>query len=515
MPQAHFEPRRLLELLDIAQITYSCRQPLDTTLVSGIFDDSRRLEPGSLFVAIEGTLQNGHQFVPQAIDAGVSAVVISDPKAVDRRLPCLLVSDTRQALASLAAAYTGLTALQKRQDLKVIGVTGTNGKSTTCHLIRNILQAAGHRTALLGTISYDLVGRQLEAPWTTPPALPLAEYLIEAHSHGARYAVMEVSSHALDQRRTDGVRFDAAVFTNFSGDHLDYHRTAESYLRSKKLLFDRLSNSSSAVINAHDPVAEVMVDDCAGRVIRFGFDQPADVVADEIQCDIRGSHFRLVVDGQRLPISLPLIGRHNISNALAAATTAAALDVDLATIGTALNESHTIPGRLERAEPDGHPFTVLVDYAHTDDALENVLSALRPLTRRQLWCVFGCGGDRDRTKRPRMARVAAKHADRIVITSDNPRSEEPMQIIQEVLAGFGGRLERVAVEQNRLRAIHLAIGSAEPGDVVLIAGKGHEDYQHIGDQRLHFDDVEVVQKFIKTGGETSTFPETRLTPQRT
>lgn len=515
MPQAHFEPRRLLELLGIAKINYSCEQPLETTNVSAISDDSRRIEPGSLFVAVEGTLQNGHQFVRQAIDAGASAVVISDPNAIDRHLPCLLVSDTRQALARLAAAYAGLTAVQERHELKVIGVTGTNGKSTTCHLIRNILEAAGHRAAMLGTIRYDLVGRQLEAPWTTPPALPLAEYLIEAHAHGARYAVMEVSSHALDQRRTDGVKFDAAVFTNLSGDHLDYHRTSQSYLQSKKLLFDRLSKNSSAVINANDPVAEYMVDDCEGRVMRFGFDQSAEVLAEEIHCDIRGSHFHLVVDGQRLPISLPLIGRHNISNALAAATTAAALDVDLATIRTALNESHTIPGRLQRAEPDGHPFSVLVDYAHTDDALENVLSAVRPLTRRQLWCVFGCGGDRDRTKRPRMARVAAKHADRVVVTSDNPRSEEPMKIIREVLAGFGGRLERVAVEQNRLRAIHLALASAERGDVVLIAGKGHEDYQLIGDQRLHFDDVEVVQEFFKTGGETSTFPETRLTPKRT
>ena len=498
MPSAPTPTRRpLLQLLRDANVEFTCTKPLDSVWVTDLSDDSRRVEKESLFVAVDGTADDGHRFIAQAIDSGASAAVLSDPSSIDERVPNIIVANTRQTLAKLAAAHSGLEALQANGDLHVIAVTGTNGKSTTGHLIHNILREAGHTTALLGTIEYDLVGRQLDAPWTTPPPIQLAQFLVEAHRHGARYVVMEVSSHALDQHRSDGVVFEAAVFTNLSGDHLDYHENTDSYFRAKKRLFDDLPATSHAVINTDDVRSREIVSDCDARVVSFGIEQPADVRAAAIRSDIQGSRFTLKNKaGSQGSVCLPLIGRHNISNALAAAATAMALGVDLETVRRALDSARTIPGRLQRAEPTGKPFSVFVDYAHTDDALENVLTALRPLTRGKLWCVFGCGGDRDRSKRPRMASVAARHADRVVVTSDNPRTEDPMAIINDVLTGFDGNLKRVTIEKDRLRAIHATLQNAERNDVVLIAGKGHEDYQIVGTERLHFDDIEAVEAFF-------------------
>ena len=497
MPSAPSPTRRpLLQLLKDASVEFTCTKPLDSVWVAGLSDDSRRVEKENLFVAVDGTADDGHQFVAQAIDSGAGAVVLSDASRIDERVPNIVVANTRQTLAKLAATHSGLETLQTNGDLHVIAVTGTNGKSTTGHLIRNLLREAGHATALLGTIAYDLVGRQLDAPWTTPPPIQLARFLVEAHRHGARYVVMEVSSHALDQHRSDGVVFEAAVFTNLSGEHLDYHENTESYFRAKKRLFDDLPTTSHAVINADDARSRTIVSDCDARVVSFGIEQPADVRATTIRSDIQGSRFTLNLGGNQDPVCLPLIGRHNISNALAAAATAMALGIDPETMRRALHGAPTIPGRLQRAETTGKPFSVFVDYAHTDDALENVLTALRPLTRGKLWCVFGCGGDRDRGKRPRMASVAARHADRVVVTSDNPRTEDPMTIINDVLTGFDGDLQRVTIEKDRLRAIHATLQSAEPDDVVLIAGKGHENYQIVGTERLHFDDIEAVEAFF-------------------
>jgi len=488
--------RPLLQLLRDANVEFTCTRPLDSVWVTGLADDSRRVEKESLFVAVDGTVDDGHRYIAQAVDSGAGAVVLSDSGKIDDRVPNIVVANTRQTLAKLATTHSGLDSLQANGDLRVIAVTGTNGKSTTGHLIRNVLRDAGHPTALLGTIEYDLIGRQLDAPWTTPPPIQLAQYLVEAHRHGARYMVMEVSSHALDQHRTDGVIFEAAAFTNLSGDHLDYHENTDSYFRAKKRLFDELPTTSHAVINADDVRSRKIVSDCDACIVRFGIDQPADVRAVSIRSDIEGSRFTLNLAGNQGPVCLPLIGRHNISNALAAAATAMALGIDHETIRSALDGARTVPGRLQRAEQIGKPISVFVDYAHTDDALENVLTALRPLTRGKLWCVFGCGGDRDRSKRPRMASVAARHADRIVVTSDNPRTEDPMTIINDVLTGFGGDLQRVTIEQDRLQAIHTTLQNAERNDVVLIAGKGHEDYQIVGTERLHFDDIETVEAFF-------------------
>ena len=497
MPSAPTPVRRpLLQLLRDANVEFTCTRPLDSVWIASLSDDSRRVEKESLFVAVDGTVDDGHRFIAQAVDSGAGAVVLSDPSRIDERVPNIVVANTWQTLARLAATHSGLATLQANGNLHVIAVTGTNGKSTTGHLIRNVLREAGHSTALLGTIEYDLVGRQLDAPWTTPPPIQLAQFLVEAHRHGARYAVMEVSSHALDQHRTDGVVFEAAVFTNLSGDHLDYHENSDNYFRAKKRLFDNLPTVSHAVINADDVRSREIVSDCDARVVRFGIEQPADVRAAAIRSDIHGSRFALNLAGNQGAVCLPLIGRHNISNALAAAATAMALGIDPETVRRALDGARTIPGRLQRAEPTGKPFSVFVDYAHTDDALENVLTALRPLTRGKLWCVFGCGGDRDRSKRPRMASVAARHADRVVVTSDNPRTEDPMAIINDVLTGFDGNLKRVTIEKDRLRAIHATLQNAERNDVVLIAGKGHENYQIVGTERLHFDDIETVEAFF-------------------
>ncbi len=489
----------LSDLLDAAGVIPLDRSAVDPARVhvSAVTDDSRDVQPGSCFVAISGELNDGGAHVAEAVRNGAAAIVSPRPVEVPDGVSSIRVRDVRSALARLAAAFYGFAPGQRHDGMQLIGVTGTNGKSTTCMLLRGILSAAGHPTALLGTIRYDLVGETRTAPWTTPPPIALYGCLSTAVRHGATHAVMEVSSHALAQVRCDGHRFSTAVFTNLSGDHIDYHGDVATYVKAKKRLFDMLDAGATAVVNADDDRSSEMLADCKASVVRFALDVPADVGAEIRTASIDGSRFVLRSRWGDAPVSLSLPGRHNVANALAAAAAALSLGVDLADVCSGLESVARIPGRLQRVDTDGVDFNVFVDYAHTDDALVNVLSAVRSVTESRVICVFGCGGDRDRSKRPRMAGAVASRADVAIVTSDNPRGEDPDSIIEDVRAGFSSDGHcAVEVEPDRARAIEMAVRIARPGDTVLIAGKGHEDYQIIGDTRRHFDDVEVAGEAI-------------------
>ena len=457
--------------------------------ITGIACDSRAVVPGHCFVATTGTQTDGHDYIAEAVAAGASAVVAEHAVTVPSDVPLVVAPNSRRALARMAAVFYGLDTAQRDNGLRVIGVTGTNGKSTVCHLLRTILKTSGSPCALVGTVEIDLIDRVFEASLTTPPAIELARHLAEAASCSAKWAVIEASSHALDQHRCDGVRFDVGVFTNLTGDHRDYHPTVSHYRDSKKRLFDALADEAAAVINVDDPAGPSLLGDCKARPWGFGFGSDADIRAETYHCDEQGSRVRLRTPSGVRELSLPLIGRYNIANGLAAVAAALAVGVELDTVVEGLANATPVPGRLERIVTEDSAPTVLVDYAHTDDALRNVLEAVRPITRRRLIVVFGCGGDRDTTKRPRMGRIAAELADEVVVTHDNPRTESPQRILNDILSGVAPtHRSRVLVEPDRRIAIDLAIDHGRVGDVVLIAGKGHETYQIIGTERRPFDD---------------------------
>ncbi len=463
--------------------------------VRRVVTDSRRVQDGDCFVAVRGTAADGHRYIADAVATGSTAVVCEDATAVPPGCAYAVVSDARAAAGPLAQALLSWPC----RKLTIVGVTGTNGKTTFTYLLRQVLRAAGHRPALLGTVTYDTTVSAEAAGTTTPGPVELAEMMQQMVAAGATHLVMEVSSHALDQRRTEGVELDVGAFTNLSGDHLDYHGTMDRYLAAKRRMFESLRPPAAAVLNRDDPSAPAMSDALSEGVRRlwYGFSPAADVSARIDRIDADGSRFAVRFGGAQAEVDSPLVGRHNVANALAAAAAALALGEELPQVAAALGQAGQVPGRLQRVAGDA-PFRVLVDYAHTDDALRNVLSALAPLKRGRLLLVFGCGGDRDRTKRPRMARAAEELADRVFVTSDNPRSERPEAIIQEILAGFSERgRAKVQVEADRRRAIAAAIAAAGSGDVVLIAGKGHETYQILGDRRIHFDDVEVAGEILR------------------
>ncbi|HUW84694.1 MAG TPA: UDP-N-acetylmuramoyl-L-alanyl-D-glutamate--2,6-diaminopimelate ligase [Phycisphaerae bacterium] len=484
----------LTELLHAAGLSTDAPGAAEIS-VRGVTDDSRRIRPGWLFVAVPGTTVDGHRFVRDALASGACAVITQQPVPLPAGVASLLVDDSRSVLARLAMVFAGVDQLQNRGLFRLIGVTGTNGKTTTCYLIRSILAASGLRTALLGTITYDLYSRQLPAPMTTPPPTQLAEHLAEAARAGVSHVVMEASSHALHQRRLDGLTIAVGVFTNLSGDHLDYHGDMAQYLLAKKRLFDRLSEQARAVVNADDPATAELLGDCPAPQITYGLNGLADVRASIHHTDLIGSRFELTTPTGVATVELPLIGQHNVRNALASAAVALAMNVDLDTIQRGLAAVGQVPGRLQRAGSGAEPITVLVDYAHTDDALQNVLASLQPLKQRRIITVFGCGGDRDRTKRPRMGRVATSLSDWVVVTNDNPRTEKPEAIIDQIVAGVDAPTRRrLETEPNRRRAIERAVEMAQEGDLVLIAGKGHENYQDTGSKRIAFDDLAAASQ---------------------
>jgi len=484
-------------------------------VVRGLSDDSRLVRPGELFVARPGPRDDGARHVRDAIDRGAVAVI--GPPGV---APGALAGDRVVAVgeAEVAAMPAVLGEVAARffrrpsERLDLIGVTGTNGKTTVAFLTAQILSAAGRRTGLMGTVITDDGATRAPSSLTTPGAIELQDTLARMVSHGCTAASIEVSSHALDQGRVAGVRFRRAVFTNLTGDHLDYHGSMEAYAAAKRRLFLALDSSGLAIVNLGDPMAEFMVAGIAAPVLGFaawGTGGATEAVAARSAVRARlgamtpsGTEILLETPWGESTLRVPLVGRHNVENVLAAISVAGSLGVPFAAILAAVASAKAPPGRFEPVPVPGGRFTVLVDYAHTDDALRNALSALRPLLApgSRLVAVFGCGGDRDRTKRPRMAAVAAELADEVVITSDNPRTEDPEAILDEIAAGLPKGRAGVRREVDRARAIELAIEHAREGDVVLIAGKGHEDYQIVGREKRDFDDRRVAAAAIARRG---------------
>ena len=458
--------------------------------ITGVQEDSRKVRPGDLFIARGGTKTDGTAFLKDAQRAGAAAAVVASPLS-GITIPQILAADPAAAISSIADNFYG----HPSDALRVMGITGTNGKTTTTYLIRDLLRHVGIKCGVIGTVEIDDGRRTFEANMTTPSPIDVAALLAAMRDNGCGACAIEVSSHALDQKRVGAIRFSAAAFTNLTGDHLDYHKTMSAYADAKAKLFQMLPSTAAAIVNARDAAADRMLRDTRGRHRRFGIDQPADYRATDVVITAAGTTFTLHTPGGSSPIRTKLIGRHNVENALtAAACGAEAFDLSPEQIARGLADSVGAPGRLQVVDA-GQPFSVLVDYAHTDDALVNVLTALRPLTRNKLRVLFGCGGDRDGTKRPRMARVAEQLADAVYVTSDNPRTEDPATIIDAVLAGFTGR--PTCVEPDRAAAIRRIIADARPGDVVLLAGKGHENYQILGTTKHHFDDVEQALEALR------------------
>lgn len=459
--------------------------------LKGITYDSRKVCPGFLFVSIKGFKSDGHDYVGQAIKRGAIAVVMEREVEFPPDIAWAVVQDTRHALALLSARFFG----DPSKQLKMIGVTGTNGKTTTTSLISSILSSSGDKVGLIGTVHNRIGAQVIPVSHTTPESTDLQELLRKMIVEGVGACVMEVSSHALALNRVDGCEFDMAVFTNLTQDHLDFHQNMEDYLEAKLKLFRNLNlpgvkgAMKCAVINADDPAAERFVQAAAGLIYTFGVKNTADVYATEIDVNTRGVSFN--IDGKlgRCQLNLHLTGLFNVYNVLGAFTAAAALGVPHEIIKDALENVQGVPGRFEQVDT-GQDFTVIVDYAHTPDGLENILKTARQLTQGRLITVYGCGGDRDRGKRPVMGSIAAKYSDFQIITSDNPRTENPAKIIQDIIEGVRPLVqkENYLVEQDRRKAIGLAISMARKDDVVIIAGKGHEDYQIIGADKFPFDD---------------------------
>ena len=469
--------------------------------VQSIAADSRRVMPGSLFVALRGYTVDGHRFAPSAVSAGAVALLVEEPiEGVS--VPQLVVPDSRLASAIAADVFYE----HPSQRLRLIGVTGTNGKTTSTYLIDKILSDAGHTTGLLGTIEKRIGQKTAEVVNTTPDAVDLQADLAEMVSAGCTYGIMEVSSHALELKRTAGTQYRIAVFTNLTQDHLDFHGTMEAYLAAKGKLFSRLGNTygdtretmAYAILNADDRASAYLASQTVYECITYGIDQPADVSARDVFVRPDGVRFRVHSWAGDADVHLKLTGRFNVYNALAAISVGLAEQLPLRGIVQSLESVPGVPGRLEPVNA-GQPFTVLVDYSHTPDSLQNALATVKEFAAKRVLTVVGCGGDRDKGKRPLMARTAVEQSDLTILTSDNPRTEDPEQILDDMEAGLTDAGVRVCYQRitDRREAIQRAVLAAEPGDVILIAGKGHETYQIIGRTKHHFDDREVAREAIQ------------------
>lgn len=466
-----------------------------TCEIEGIAYDSRQVKPGYLFVALHGARRDGTDFVRDAIQRGAVAVLSEHPDAARRDVTILQVEDARRALGEIACAFYS----QPSHSLEMIGITGTNGKTTSAFMARDILKAAGRTPGLIGTVQYEIGERCIPASRTTPEA-PDIQFMLDQMLHaGCHSAVMEVSSHGLDQKRVWGIDFDVGVFTNLTQDHLDYHKTMDGYFAAKTQLFrglGQMEKKASAVINIDDPWGMQLANThgFSADLLTFGMHPSAVVRAEDVELGPEGSEFMLRSPWGEVGVKLNLLGRYNVSNALAAMAACGALGVDPALMASELGRMTVVPGRLERIENE-RGFLVFVDYAHTPDALTNVLRTLRELTQRRLFVVFGCGGNRDREKRPMMGAAAAALADYSIVTSDNPRSEDPLAVIHEITPGFGGA-GNFEIEVDREKAIARVLSLAREGDTVLIAGKGHETYQEYANTVVPFDDREVVRRLL-------------------
>ncbi|MGH7331723.1 MAG: UDP-N-acetylmuramoyl-L-alanyl-D-glutamate--2,6-diaminopimelate ligase [Candidatus Rokuibacteriota bacterium] len=468
------------------------------SVVAGIASDSRRVEPGDCFVAVPGFKQDARRFASDAVVRGAT-LVVTEGAPLDVAAPQILVPSARRALSQLAAVYYD----HPSRRLTLVGITGTNGKTTTSYLVEALLRARGLRTGVIGTIQYVVGDERRPAGQTTPEALDIQAMLARMLETGVGGVALEVSSHALVLDRVDDLAFDVALFTNLTQDHLDFHGTLEAYARAKRRLFELLAQSPkprrTGVINADDPVGQTMVEGLPLAVLSFGLGQQAGVHPVEHASTMDGIRLTVSTPRGQLSLSSPLIGEHNVRNLLGAVAVGLALEMGLPAIAAALATVDTVPGRFEQVRA-GQPFLVVVDYAHTPDALERVLATARKLTRGRLAVVFGCGGDRDRGKRPLMGAIAARLCDRVWVTSDNPRSEPPEAIIDEIVGGIGGgRIDprRVVRRADRRSAIRAALAWAAADDVVVIAGKGHETYQIVGADVLPFDDRQVAHQILR------------------
>ena len=481
--EGHVEPLNLSDLL--IDVTAQGPEGLGTA-VTGIAYRSDRVRPGDVFFCVPGLARDGHDFASDAVASGARAIVGTRVIA-GVQAPQVIVEDARTALALASARLFGRPSTR----LRVVGVTGTNGKTTTTYLLDSIFRAAGYTTGVIGTIGTRIGDVRETAARTTPESLDLQELLARMVGAGVGVVSMEVSSHAIDLHRVDGVDFAVASFTNLSQDHLDYHSSLEEYLAVKER-FVESAPRDARVIDVDDPAGRAMADRIGARW-RVGRSTDATVRADGVVTGLSRTVFDLCAPDGSSRVALPLVGGFNIDNALVAAGCALALGVELRDIVRGLGDAPQVPGRLERVEA-GQPFGVLVDYAHTPDGLRKALETVRCLAEDRVLVVFGCGGDRDHGKRPLMGRIAGESADVAIVTSDNPRTEDPEAIIAQVVEGMGGAQAECLVEPDRRTAIALALSMADEGDVVLIAGKGHEDYQIIGDSTVPFDDREVARE---------------------
>ena len=476
---------------------------LDYNLISGALDqditgisyDSRKTSPGDLFICIPGLNTDGHDYIAEALNHGAAALLVERDVSVHSNIPVLQTADCRMAMPAVAANFYG----QPSHHIKVIGVTGTNGKTTTTHLIKAILEEQGCRVGIMGTLNARIGDREKVLGNTTPESVDIEEFMDVVRQEKGDYVVMEVSSHALDMDRVDKICFHAAVFTNLTQDHLDYHQTMERYKQSKLNLFKKLSSAEGrfAVINADDPVAGDVIGPSGSDYITYGINKDADVKAVDLKFSLKGSRFTVFYHKEKFDINMKMIGRFSVYNALAAIAYALKAGVEAAVIKIAIENVAGVAGRFEQVNC-GQDFTVIVDYAHTPDGLENILRTGQEILDNRLITVFGCGGDRDKTKRPLMGKIAAQYSDFCFVTSDNPRSEDPEAIIDDIIPGLQAvENSHYAKIIDRREAIHQAIYLAEKGDLVIIAGKGHETYQLVKGQVLEFDDRQVAAEFLK------------------
>ena len=461
--------------------------------ISSVSCDSRKVEKDSLFVALKGSRFDGTEFIVEAVNQGARVVVGQHrPRAGHGKdVLFLQVEDSFVFLREIVKRFYGPFSSQVR----CIGITGTNGKTTITYLMESILKEAGEDCGVMGTVNYRIGKDVIPSPNTTPDFVEIHRFLTQLHSRRIRYCVMEVSSHGLAQGRVDLIDFKAAVFTNLTSDHLDYHGTRENYFLAKAKLFTSLSASGVSVINTDDDYACRLSAMTKSKITTYGMEKRADVMAEDIQSNIQGSWFTLSSPQGRIAIRTKLIGRHNIYNILAAAAACLAEGIPPAAVQKGIERLAHVPGRLENVDT-GRNFSVFIDYAHTEDALKNVLEALRQVSEARVIVVFGCGGDRDKTKRPQMGKVAAQLADMAIVTNDNPRSEDPQSIMDQIISGFSKKNYQVI--PSREEAIRKAVGMAKTRDVVLIAGKGHEGYQIFKDKTVPFNEREIVERCLRS-----------------
>ncbi len=473
-------------------IEYEPLGPVPDMEIARVTSDSRSVARGDMFIAFRGYSINGHKFIKEAVDRGAKVILAEEDFAGPDGVVKILVRDTRAATPAIAGNFYG----HPSKKLKMIGVTGTNGKTTITYVIESILREAGEGSGVIGTINYRLNGRVVPARNTTPGPLELQSMLCEIAGTGARYAVMEVSSHALDQGRADGILFDAGIFTNITPEHLDYHKTLSEYYTAKAKIFSYMKENGVAILNKDDKLVARLEKTLKLKILSYGLNKGSEVTARGVRLSLDDSDFTVVTPGGEFKVSTRLVGRHNVSNILAAAAAAHSLGIGEEAIKAGIEAIDFVPGRLEPVDC-GQPFKVFVDFAHTEDALNNVLGLLKDTSHGDIITVFGCGGSRDRSKRPLMGEAACKLSDRVVITSDNPRFEEPDKIIEEIVLGVKGKFDNYEIEPDRRKAIEIAIASATDGSIVIIAGKGHENYQVVGNAELPFDDREVAREILR------------------